>query len=571
MVSFRSPSYQMKRVNDASMENFIRRFQPAGFCVYVAGLLGAAALVSAVRDGKLNILGLLSWTRGASSSEKLRLVPGLQNLGNNCFFNVILQALASCVFFQPFLQKFVEEFELHEGMSEALPLTVSLAALLQELGAISSERVVLSPRKVMLAMAYYTPNFSLTSQQDAAEAFLHLLSSLKEEISDYNYPAQCSLADVMGCNGRIITSWTEKPTELERWQGHFLVPFDGILGSILTCQSCSSQISLSFESFHNLPVSPALRGDSTIVFGCTLLDCLKQFFAAEKVENYRCSHCWHNAGLKYLSSMGASEMEIEELMKCDRQDSCGCDMLLHLYKVPWSNKFSFTLKQLSIAHCPKILCIHIKRVSTNMFGDTFKIQGHISFPLILDMSPFMLTGVEIKDLGQLEGQHSSNKKPSHGLDFFRMQFDARMLKYVNGLIGEDDYPMNLTLGEPIYSDQFKGYADEISSSQTIGSSETWDTNFNSCSSSLEARSCQIEPSETCLYRVVSVVQHFGKAGGGHYTVYRRVQDYLLGRDCNSRSQDVSTEWFHVSDSEVHLVSEEEVLAAEATMLFYEKI
>lgn len=171
----------MKRANDASVKNFIRRFQPAGFCVYVAGLLSAAALVSAVRDGKLNILGLLSWARGPSSSQNLRLLPGLQNLGNNCFFNVILQvlllsadgfslfpsldwkvwkflritfvsyrrewylliilmffwmwtflqALASCVFFQPFLQKFVEEFELHEGMSEALPLTVSLAALLE--------------------------------------------------------------------------------------------------------------------------------------------------------------------------------------------------------------------------------------------------------------------------------------------------------------------------------------------------------------------------------------------------------------------------------------------------------
>ncbi|CAK9316317.1 unnamed protein product [Citrullus colocynthis] len=560
----------MKRVNDASVKNFIRRFQPAGFCVYVAGLLSAAALVSAVRDGKLNILGLLSWTRGPSSSQNLRLLPGLQNLGNNCFFNVILQALASCVFFQPFLQKSVEEFELHEGMSEALPLTVSLAALLEELGAISLERVVLSPRKVMLAMAYYTPNFSLTSQQDAAEAFLHLLSSLKEEIADYNYPVQCSLADVMGSNGRIITSRTESPTELERWQGHFLVPFDGILGSILTCQSCSSQISLSFESFHNLPVSPALRGDFNIVFGCTLLDCLQQFFAAEKVESYRCSYCWHNAGLKYLSSMRASEMEIEELMKCDRQDSCGCERLLHLYEVPWSNKFSFTLKQFSIAHCPKILCIHLKRVSTNMFGDTFKLQGHISFPLILDISPFMLTGVEIKDLGQLGGQNSSNKKLSHGLDY-RMQFDARMLKYINGLTGDDDYPMNLTSGEPICSDRFKGSAEETSSSQTSGSSETWDTNFNSCSSSLETRTCQTEPSKTCLYRVVSVVQHFGKAGGGHYTVYRRVQDYLLGQDCDARLQDVSTEWFHVSDSEVHLVSEEEVLAAEATMLFYEKI
>ena len=41
------------------------------------------------------------------------------------------QALASCVFFQPFLHKLMEEFELHEEMSDALPLTISLAALLE--------------------------------------------------------------------------------------------------------------------------------------------------------------------------------------------------------------------------------------------------------------------------------------------------------------------------------------------------------------------------------------------------------------------------------------------------------
>lgn len=83
----------------------------------------------------------------------------------------------------------------------------------------------------------------------------------------------------------------------------------------------------------------------------------------------------------------------------------------------------------------------------------------------------------------------------------------------------------------------------------------------------ENRTCQKEPLETCLYRVVSVVVHFGRAGGGHYIVYRRVQDHPLGQDREA----VSAEWFYVSDSEVHLVSEEEVLAAEATLLFYEKI
>lgn len=93
--------YPMKRGNDFSMSS-IRRFRPA-FYVYAAAFLSAAALVFAIKDGKLNNLSLSSWTVQASSSERLRLVPGLQNLGNNCFFNVILQVLLLLANGFPFL------------------------------------------------------------------------------------------------------------------------------------------------------------------------------------------------------------------------------------------------------------------------------------------------------------------------------------------------------------------------------------------------------------------------------------------------------------------------------------
>jgi hypothetical protein len=64
----------------------------SGSGFHVAGLLGAVGLILAIRDGKVGDLSSLRWfSEGASRSEKLWLVPGLQNLGNNCFLNVILQ------------------------------------------------------------------------------------------------------------------------------------------------------------------------------------------------------------------------------------------------------------------------------------------------------------------------------------------------------------------------------------------------------------------------------------------------------------------------------------------------
>lgn len=70
------------------------------------------------------------------------------------------------------------------------------------------------------------------------------------------------------------------------------------------------------------------------------------------------------------------------------------------------------------------------------------------------------------------------------------------------------------------------------------------------------------PSERHMYCLVSVVEHFGRSGSGHYTVYRRVK---------AKNDGDVVRWFCISDSQVHSVSEDEVLAAEASVLFYERI
>ncbi|XP_018806774.1 ubiquitin carboxyl-terminal hydrolase 27 isoform X2 [Juglans regia] len=527
--------------------SYVNWVSASGF--QVAALLGVVGLILAIRDGKAGDLSSL-FSERTSRTEKLRLVPGLQNLGNNCFLNVILQALASCLYFQPFLQKVIEECELleDEGQVASLPLTASLATLLEELCEVGGGRVVLSPRKLMMAMAHYIPNFNLTTQQDAAEAFLHLLSSLREEFSDCYLPNQCSLVDVSASSRRIlIPKMREDRSEQERWQQHFLGPFDGILGSILTCQSCSSQISLSFESFHSLPLSPVFANGATIMVGCTLEDCLKQFIIAEHIENYHCSHCWHVAGIKYLSSIEANETEIEKLRRCSEQENCDCRRLLHLATLPWSNKFSYTLKQLSIARCPK---------------------GHISFPLILDLYPFMTSGVGIRSWGE-NFQRKQVKLQCEKLkslrNNFNMQFDTRMVHNIYGQM-RDVNSKEFVSDEAECTSNVQAVRGEINLAQTDGCSESTPTIMHRQSDDRVTVA-----SETHLYRLVSVVEHFGRAGSGHYTVYRCVSSDLHKFVPDDQFEPASARWFCISDSDVQSVSEEDVLAAEASLLFYEKI
>ncbi|CAK9187833.1 unnamed protein product [Ilex paraguariensis] len=443
-------------------------------------------------------------------------------------------------------------------------------------------REVSSPQKVMFAMTHYNPNFNLTNQQDAEEAFFHILSSLREELAECYATNHGSLAEVAAFpNCRILTpTRSVHQGEQQRWQRAFIGPFDGILGSILTCQSCSFQISLDFQFFHSLHLSPMLSSGATIVAGCSVEDCLKQFFVAEKLENYCCSHCWHTAAIKYLSLLDESETDIEQINSCIEQSSCGCKNLSRLGALPWSDRFSRTFKQLSIARSPKILCIHLQRAAINLFGELVKLQGHISFPLILNLSPFMKGGVGIKNWEEKfpSGQSKQQFQPLPYSNHLSMKLDTRMLKGICEQMGKK------TSFEAVVAAEFRQTAIESLGStcgqvfqgepallDTGGCSDTTLYGMPMQSGDKVGMTCHLAPSDHPTYRLVSVVQHYGRAGSGHYTVYRKVGAKLNDKDPGGPSESTLMRWFCISDSEVYSVSEEDVLAAEASVLFYEKI
>nr|CAD1836825.1 unnamed protein product [Ananas comosus var. bracteatus] len=392
----------------------IQRLPPSryNFVATILGVgMGVAGLFMALQNCKNSHFGIPWVSQPKDSSERIYYVGGLQNLGNNCFLNVILQALASCSSFLPFLQNVLETGELNEEEVERMPLIVALCSLLEGQMGLS----FLSPfihAFIESNSHYYNfhmllfqncskstksdarfklihNNFNLTRQQDASEAFLHLLSSLKNESSHNYVPHSSSLANITSSSSRIYNRKAGDQHEFERWRQILFGPFDGTIGSILTCRSCSSLLSVDFESFHCLPLSPVLDRSENIIDGCTLTDCLKHFTAVEHLESYHCSRCWHIAVIKHLSLKSEKDEEkINKLSSCVNHDSCSCRDLFLKEEITWSG-FSHASKQLIITCYPQILCIYIQRASMNISGEFVKRQGHISFPLFLDLLPFM--------------------------------------------------------------------------------------------------------------------------------------------------------------------------------------
>ncbi|XP_030516446.1 ubiquitin carboxyl-terminal hydrolase 27-like isoform X2 [Rhodamnia argentea] len=489
----------------------------------LVGLVGVAGFVFALkRDGVVWSFGdLSSLFRRKNHLEAKYSVAGLQNLGNNCFLNVVLQALASCSCFQPFVHKVLDECEMTvaEERAEMMPLTLALDDLFEELCISADRRVVLSPRRVMLEMAHYIPNFNLTSQQDAAEALLHLLSSLREEFSEWYVPVRSPLAVVSDTTSRVLSSkGTDSQSEQKRWQKHFLGPFDGIIRSFLTCQSCSSQISLNFELFQTLLLSPVLCNGSTI-------------------------------------------MDIMKLKSCSGGDFCDCQNQFNLEMLPWSNDFSRTIRQSTIARPPEILCIQLQRASVNEFGEPLKLQGHISFPLVLDLSPYTTNrlGMQIRKGSVPAGQGNLNNQQISPLS---MQSSAHIDSESHSiwLRGLFDCEFGSVMSQkPFKKEGDVGYGP---SSSNLCNDECMESH---------CKDVMPQASKSHCYCLVSVVEHFGRTGSGHYTVYRRVRTEPPEEENQPRLETASEQWFYISDSEVYNVSESDVLAAEASLLFYERL
>ncbi|KAM4797574.1 ubiquitin carboxyl-terminal hydrolase 21-like [Urocitellus parryii] len=299
------------------------------------------------------ILPIPFWTNLAHSTSAHHTLllgsghVGLQNLGNTCFLNAVLQCLSSTRPLRDFcLQRnFRPEVP---GRGQDQELTEAFADVMGALWHPNSCEAV-DPTEFQAVFQKYVPSFSGNNQQDAHEFLRLLMERLHLELHRPGCRAPPILANdpapSPSLRGETLLKGPELSDEdradlmwkhyLEREGSQMVDLFAGQLKSCRMCQACGS-CSMTFEVFFDLSLPIPQDG-----------------FSGEKVSLWDCFHLFTKE----------EEIELENTPVCDR---CG-------------QKTQIT-KKLTVQRFPSILVLHLNRFSTSQ-GTIKKISVDVDFPL----------------------------------------------------------------------------------------------------------------------------------------------------------------------------------------------
>lgn len=188
-----------------------------------------------------------------------------------------------------------------------------------------------------------------------------------------------------------------------------------------------------------------------------------------------------------------------------------------------------------------MLCLQLQRVRWADHGSLEKLHGHVAFLQCLDLSASCSAAAEplLGDTAPISAGRERAPSSAH-----------QQRSYEESALSQERQ-----------EDSREGETVEHGSESTARQSS---------SAAASPAGCEAWPSEQ-RYRLVAVIVHHGTARSGHYSTFRRLSAQAeLSEDMDRHSMDHGS-WVCVSDEDVRKADDREVLACQASILFYEKV
>ncbi|KAF9321665.1 hypothetical protein BG003_000548 [Podila horticola] len=242
----------------------------------------------------------------------LHVVRGLVNTGNSCFLNSVLQALSALSSLQPYLESLLtraDDLKLPIDDSQVAEALLETIETLQEP---QSTHKSFRPRTFVSALeaarsrdpkaSGYSSNIMNRDQQDAQELFQIVSSALSaEELNIQKLQATRPLMDI-----DLLESLVKLDAAKSQNMDKPSNPMVGMLASRLSCIQCGYTEAIRHFAFDNLSLSiPS-------TYSCSIEDCLQQFVNLESLNDVVCRKC---------SLLGTLDRLREEVKRLDSSPS----------------------------------------------------------------------------------------------------------------------------------------------------------------------------------------------------------------------------------------------------------